>query len=67
MEISILTSITKFRTKVLGKSKKYKDAKHGWAENPLASPVASPDKNIVVHLLIGVDNSDVGDNGLALL
>ena len=64
LEISILTSTIKFRANVLGQSKKFKDAKHalvGWAENQLASP----DKNTVVHLLTGVDNSDEGDNGLA--
>ena len=61
LEISILTSTIKFRAEVLGKLKKFKDAKHGlvgWIGNQLASP----DKNTVVHHF----TVDAGGNGPTL-
>ena len=63
LEISSFTSILKFRSEVIGKSKKFQDGRHelaGWIEDRLA--VGNTERS-----LLPVDDSrDPGDNGLGL-
>ena len=65
LEISSFTSNLKFRSEVIGQSKKFQDGRNelaGWIEDRLAVL----DGNTERSLLPVDDSRDAGDNGLAL-